>query len=281
MSKQRVISESTGLYKLSIVNKQQQAEENPPRNDEAPLEPTRKGLPLTIPLESGHDSESSVDLSRSSTLDGQSKVSEALLYELAAKRRQVVELKQQLSQAERELSALEHKCRDLSQENKPQSQERLHEISSKFQKTLQDVNSSPRMIKSKQSISNFFNKDSAVDPLDSQPKLPPRLPSRPKPPVAPMKPSFLQATASKFQEIKSQQSQSPFFAKLMDKWQDFNVNEEEEAEFDDQRSTDQFYIKSKLDYDDDEEVPSEPDESEIFGYGGPTVSTYKRTGKPA
>ncbi|CAR24102.1 Acf4p [Lachancea thermotolerans CBS 6340] len=273
MSSQRVISESTGLYKLSIVNKQK----NSTGSEEEITEPTKpetpkKGLPLSSPVRKGSKLESSPTRGGKVESDEPGSFSESLLYELAAKRRQVVELKQQLQHAEKELETLEQKCKRIGQAEKtPGSPERLHEITAKLQDTWRGVNSSPTVLKSKQSISNFFNaKDQAFEAENPQP-----LPTN-------TKSSYSQMMASKLQNIRNQQTQSPFLKKLVSKWQDFSVNEAEEEEFDNGRPTDKYYIKSKLDYDDDEEISSESElemdkaSTATDLDGGPVVSTFKR-----
>ncbi|SCV02886.1 LAMI_0H03774g1_1 [Lachancea mirantina] len=267
MSKQRVISESTGLYKLSIVNKQQ-SERDQDSKDEG-IEKTRedlqkKGLPLSVPVRTRP-----VPAVPSGTRDGlptskpkteHSQFSEDLLFQLASKRRHVVELKEQLAKAERELGVLEQKCIDMSVIDRGGDRpEKLQDFSHKIHQTFKDVNSSPGVIKSKQSISNFFNKDVPLKEIT-----PTRSPTRSESPqpssISPTRSSnLLQMTSSKFRDLKNGHTQSPFLNRLMNKWQDFNVNDAEEEEFDSTRNTDQFYIKSKPDYDDDEEIETESD----------------------
>ncbi|CUS22161.1 LAQU0S04e09582g1_1 [Lachancea quebecensis] len=273
MSNQRVISESTGLYKLSIVNKQKNSTGSEEEITEPPKPETpKKGLPLSSPIRKGSKLESSPTREDNVGLNEPGSFSESLLYELAAKRRQVVELKQQLQHAEKELETLEQRCKKIGQADKtPGSPERLHEITSKLQDTWRDVNSSPTVLKSRQSISNFFNTKEQVGQTES---------SQPRPKNS--KASYSQIMAGKLQNIKNQQTQSPFLKKLVSKWQDFTVNEAEEEEFDNGRPTEKYYIKSKLDYDDDEEISSEGElENDKVSFatdlgGGPVVSTFKR-----
>lgn len=135
------------------------------------------------------------------------------------------------------------------------SPEKIQELTNKLQETWKGV-------KSKQSISNLFGTRNQAAQADSA-----RSTTTPREP--PKKPSYLQITSEKLQRLKESKSGSPFFDKLVSKWQDFAVNEADEETFDEERPTEKYYIKSKLDYDDDEEVPSETD-SESEAHSGIT-----------
>ncbi|SCV03941.1 LANO_0G07184g1_1 [Lachancea nothofagi CBS 11611] len=269
MSGQRVISESTGLYRLSIVNKQKNTANEVDSANQEPLhtEMPKKGLPLQSPIRSTANKENSAQSDLKQDLDNPNSFSDKLLYDLATKRRQVVELKEQLSKAERELDTLEHKFEARGESgNALLSPEKFQMLTSRLQQKIEDVNSNPRVIKSKQSISNFF-----------QPR---RVSTEPSANTPESKPSRLQFTSNKVQNQRQQQSQAPFLDKLRSKWQEFAVNEQDEDKFDSERPVEEYYIKSKLDYDDEEEIPTETEsdaESKLSDMGGqPVISTFKR-----
>ncbi|SCU91166.1 LADA_0F08482g1_1 [Lachancea dasiensis] len=270
MSKQRVISESTGLYRLSIVNKQKDSpgssqEDESRSNQESP----KKGLLISSPVKSRLRMDTDGVASPETDSKESHKFSERLLYDLAAKRRQVVELKQELIRAEKELDVLQRECEDFGKMDTSTliSPEKFQMLTSKLQQTIEDVNCSPKVIKSKQSISNFFQQRSNPNGTDNK--------------GLTEKPSRLRLTANKFQNLsRKSPTQSPFLDKLINKWQDFSVSEQDEEKFDTERPTDNFYIKSKFDYDEDEEISSETESdsgSKMSDLGNdPVLSTFKR-----
>ncbi|SCU96624.1 LAFA_0G07250g1_1 [Lachancea sp. 'fantastica'] len=267
MSKQRIISESTGLYKLSIVNKQKD-QENDCGNEETTssvLESPRRGLPISSPVRSPAKCASPVQNSPSRDTVSVEATREKLFYELASKRRNVMELKQQLLRAEQELETLELQCKEINEpERTTGSPDKLHKLASRFQQTLDEVNSNSRVIKSKQSIGNFFQSRKMGNEQD--------LPSNTQ------ESTSQSPFANKFRNMRNSDAPPAFFDKLINKWQSFTVNEEDEDAFDKDRPTDKFYIKSKLDYDEDEEITSESDDaSQLSNLGeDAVVSTYKR-----
>ncbi|SCV02496.1 LAME_0H01838g1_1 [Lachancea meyersii CBS 8951] len=267
MSKQRVISESTGLYRLSIVNKHNSSENDHEIevSNVATPETPRKGLPISSPVRSPVKCASPAQMNSVRDAAPADSFSEQLLYKLASKRRQVVELKQQLLRAEHELESLEHQCKELSQSEKTvNSPDKLHKLTSRLQQTLEEVNSNPRLIKSKQSIGNFFQARKARPEADSL--------------SIEEEPARSSPIANRFQKLRSSHAHPAFFDNLINKWQSFAVNEEDEHKFDSERPTEKYHIKSKLDYDDDEEITSESDDhSKLSDLGEDAViSTFKR-----
>lgn len=273
MSNQRVISESTGLYRLSIVKKQENNTADKPLQDD--VETPKKGLPLAVPLGSptrikhnnANGSPTSISPSPSS-----SQLPETLLYELASKRRQVVELRQRLAQAEKDLQMLEEKCMNASQA----PNDKIQIFTKKLQRTFQDVNNNPTVLKSRQSISNFFNAESNEEKKNEGAK------SLSNTNLG-TRPSFLQLTASRLQNLKDGKTDSPLLNRLRDKFNEFTVNEEEEEEFDKREPQKEYYLKDKMDYDDDEEisdgddvVSKETENESDFEDGDVVVSTFKR-----
>ncbi|CEP64580.1 Acf4p LALA0_S12e02190g [Lachancea lanzarotensis] len=267
MSKQRVISESTGLYRLSIVNKQKDLDadsENEHTARPAPETP-RKGLSISSPVKSPAKCASPVHENPSRGTASFENSREKLFFELASKRRHVIELKQQLMRAEQELESLELQCRDIGEpERATGSQDKFHKLTSRLQQTLDEVNSSSRVIKSKQSIGNFFQSRK----LGNERELPPIIQEK----------INQSPFVNKSRDMRKSETPPAFFDKLINKWQNFAVNEQDEDTFDKERPTDKFYIKTKLDYDDDEEITSESDDASNLSNLGedPVVSTYKR-----
>lgn len=227
----RIVSNPVELHKLSIVDKHTGSRDvsptrlAPAEQGNAPQSPRRLGLQISLPIESSpvKDTES-LELSPVSshtTSRRQSAASEHdILFKLAAKEREIVELEQKLHTARKELHLLESQYRSTVPTNSPSKNEVIQNWSKRVQRTLDDVNNSPNVIKSKKSISSFFN----AEPQQPQ--------SRGK---------------------------GGFFQNLVDKFNEFSVAEDEEEEFDrtQNKQKDDFYLKEKLDYDDDEEVVNE------------------------
>lgn len=246
----RNVSNPIELHKLSIVDKQQETSPTRLANPgspqiKPPSSPRRQGIQISLPLGSSPVRErASVDLTpvssppksqRNSVSSSQSEdQSHDVLYKLAAKEREIVELEQKLQSAKRELSLLESQYRSMLagqadshgsvNSNNNRKDVVMQNLSRKFQRTLDEVNNSPNVLKSKKSISNFFNGET------SQPR-----------------------------SVEKPKTNGGFFQNLMDKFNDFSVAEDEEEEFDRTQNTqkDDFYLKEKLEYDDEEDIPNE------------------------
>lgn len=267
---QRQVSDSLDLNlpKFSLVDKQRR-ENSPTRlataaqiNRSNASSPRRQGIQISLPIESSvardHDlgdqqPEASITTPKRNSVSSdhvydsqtpQMDQNQDLLYKLAAKKRQIVELEQALNLARKELHVLEtryesvvspkanpnsslnnHENGNANSPMKPKN-ELMQNWSKRVQKTLDEVNNSPNVIKSKQSISSFFNGE---------------------------------VNAPNTQERANESTRPSFFQNILDKFNEFSVAEEEEEEFDRTQNSqiDQFYLKDKLDYDDEEEIPNE------------------------
>lgn len=247
----RITSNPVELHKLSIVDKQtdnRTRDASPTRltpgaqrNAPPPPSPRRLGLQISLPIESSpvKDTES-IELSPVSSQSNSRRDSASsdhgkqdLLYKLAAKEREIVELEQKLQTARKELHLLESHYRSTvprqpaSSGTAQNTNDVIQHWSKRVQRTLDDVNNSPNVIRSKKSISTFFNADQ-------------------QPPQAGAK--------------------GGFFQNLVDKFSEFSVAEDEEEEFDrtQNKQKDDFYLKEKLDYDDEEEIGNEPTGSTLL-----------------
>lgn len=244
----RNVSNPIELHKLSIVDKQQDTSPvrlgNPSEPQiRPPSSPRRQGIQISLPLESSPAKEAApveltpVSSPPKSKRDSVSSIQsegqgQDLLYKLAAKEREIVELEQKLQLAKRELYLLENHYRSVvagqSNSHNNESPHRKEDViqnwSRKFQKRFDEVNNSPNVLRSKKSISNFFNGEVT----------PQRAPEEPK--------------------VKG-----GFFQNLMDKFNDFSVAEAEEEEFDrtQNKQKDDFYLKETYEYDDEEEIANE------------------------
>lgn len=262
----RNVSNPIELHKLSIVDKRQEG--SPTRLSNAnsqikpPSSPRRQGIQIALPLESSpakdHDPLDVTPVStpprskRNSVSSVQSESqSQDLLYKLAAKEREIVELEQKLQLAKKELLLLENHYRSVvaGQSNwrntvssgTYRKDDVIQNLSKKFQKTLDEVNNSPNVLKSKKSISNFFNGETNATRSAEEPK-----------------------------------TRGGFFQNLMDK---FNVTEAEEEEFDRTQNSqkDEFYLKEKLEYDDDEDIENEETGATLLDVQDPRLrNIYKR-----
>lgn len=312
---QRMVSNPVELQKLSIVDKQSriQKDQNSSSRDASPTRlsaaapihpgassPRRQGIQICLPIESSPAKEIDTgdSSSISSTTPKRGSISsdhnpaiqqqqQDLLFKLAAKKRHIVELEQELQLAKKDLTFLETKYRYIVSDpqasanfnmNGEPKNEMMQNWSKRVQQTFDEVNNSPNVIKSKKSISNFFNgepisntnSNSSSIPSNNMTKpLPPPRPSprtnsRPPPPPRPRSKEHIP------------QGRQGFLQNLKDKFNEFTVAEEEEEEFDrtQNKHKDDFYLKEKLDYDDDEEVEAE----EVGGtlLGEQPKSIYKR-----
>lgn len=249
----RIVSNPVELHKLSIVDKQTENRSRdasptrlvPSGQVNPPQSPRRLGLQISLPIESSpvKDTESlelsPVSSHTTSRRDSQSSAhsKQDLLFKLAAKEREIVELEQKLQTARKELHILESHYRSTvpgqpqGSVNAQNKNDVIQNWSKRVQRTLDEVNNSPNVIRSKKSISNFFNPEG-------------------QPPQAKGKGGFLQNLVEKFNE--------------------FTVAEDEEEEFDrtQNKQGDDFYLKEKLDYDDEEEIADEPTGSTLLDVKG-------------
>lgn len=230
--------------------------------------PRRQGIQLSIPIQSspmknyeindGSSINNSVTTPRNSfgsdfDRTGQMEQNQDLLYKLAAKKRQIVELQQGLELAKKELHILESRYKlTLSPDANPNysahndgaysnsstkaKNEKLQPWQKRMQQTLADVNNSPNVLKSKQSISSFFNNDAG-------------------------------STKQLKQDLNENTAKPTFFQSILDKFNEFSVAEEEEEEFDrtQNQQKDSFYLKDKLDYDEEEEIENEETGHTLIG----------------
>lgn len=115
LKKERIVSESTGLIKFSI--KKPTAEDSPERKQHAPT------IPIFVPIDQD-------------TVDAKPTEND-LLFQMAAKQRQIMELKDQLKLAEQELSALEDQ---YNSQNIPTTPTRKQPISETIKKSTSILN---------------------------------------------------------------------------------------------------------------------------------------------
>lgn len=313
---QRVVSNPIELQKLSIVDKQsrKQEDQNSSSRNASPTRlavaapihagtssPRRQGIQISLPIESSpsKDIDTGDSSSMSSTTPKRGSVSsdhnpalqqqqqyQDLLFKLAAKKRQIVELEQELQAAKKDLTILETKYRyivsdpqaspNLNMNAEPKN-EMIQNWSKRVQKTLDEVNNSPNVLKSKKSISNFFNGDplpnTSSPGISSNTMTKPVPPPRPSPRTTNSRPPPPPRPRSKEYVPQARQG---FLQNLRDKFNEFTVAEEEEEEFDrtQNKHKDDFYLKEKLDYDDDEEVETEAVGGTLLG--DHPKSVYKR-----
>lgn len=193
--------------------------------------------------------------------------SEDGLYKLASKQREIFELEQKLKQARVELKQLEEEVgKSLGYAGMPQES-----LRNRLQKRIEEVNRSPNVIRTKQSMSNLIQRGNtlfmdgsssargatdrdmrtdqrrsahahAAAPAQAQPSAHrqngPPLPSRPREP------------------------QKNFFKSIVDK---FHEMTQEEEDFDDQTTSnhkDKYYIGETYGYDQDEEDEDPEDHGE-------------------
>ncbi|QLQ79056.1 hypothetical protein HG537_0B04030 [Torulaspora globosa] len=265
----RNVSNPIELHKLSIVDKRQEGSPTRLSNTNSqikpPSSPRKQGIQIALPLESSPvKDQDSLDLTpasspprskRNSVSSAQSDTqSQDLLYKLAAKEREIVELEQKLQLAKKELLLLENHYRSVvaGQSNlrntvssvSYRKDDVIQNLSKKFQKTLDEVNNSPNVLKSKKSISNFFNGETNTTRSAEEPK-----------------------------------GRGGFFQNLIDKFNDFSVAEVEEEEFDRTQNShkDDFYLKEKLEYDDDEDIENEETGATLLDVQDPRLrNIYKR-----
>ncbi|AET39684.1 Acf4p Ecym_4663 [Eremothecium cymbalariae DBVPG len=194
-----------------------------------------------------------------------------LLCQLSTKRRLVHELEFQLREAKKELQELEKQTARYGNASRSNGGVPLgqslggslpgQEFTNLLQRKIKDVHNSAALAKGKQSISSFFQ--------DVQPA-----PVLAKSGTVKSKPSLLQLTQSKLQSLKvssngdenNNRGVTNFFGMLKDKFQEFNVNEDEEHEFDGDRDLDRFCLKEKMEYDSEEEVSSEEVDHNFSGF---------------
>ncbi|EDO17908.1 hypothetical protein Kpol_1010p23 [Vanderwaltozyma polyspora DSM 70294] len=217
-----------------------------PLKDLVSASPRRTGIQLSLPVESTPTKKfnskeqlsKDTDISKDQFADNDEY--QGLLYKLASKRRLVIELREQLKSEEKELKLIEEELSKftLSSSNNKQGKETskspmntqntdfIGNLSKQIHKAIDDVNNSPNVIQGKKSISNFFAAKSA----ETQPN--------------------------------RNSASTPFFKQLMDKFNEFSVNEDEEDEFDKSRSTDEYFVKdanTNYEYDDENIIEEEPE----------------------
>lgn len=248
----RVVSQPLDLHSFSIVNKRVDSVEankdvavetnktiqdtqhkvhleRLPPPDIKPTSPRRAGIQLSLPLESTPTRERQSFDNPNRSPEGQvnDENYQQLLYKLAFKKRTITELTEQLKSEKKELKVIEESLSKYASSNSgglnnsmtalngSGSNDFIQNWSKQLHKTIDDVNNSPNVIKGKKSITNFFNKNEQ-QPVDTN--------------------------------VSSNQG-TPFFKQLMNKFNEFKVNEDEEEEFDKSRKTDEFFVStSTLNY---------------------------------
>ncbi|AQZ15518.1 ACF4 (YJR083C) [Zygosaccharomyces parabailii] len=229
-------NQRVGLQKMSLVDKQSRSSID---GDSASSDSARKqGLQLSIALDASPDR-------TSSGLNEQE-----MLYALAAKKRQIVELEHELRLARRDLKQLETQYRSAVEP--PQSQ--LQSWHDKVQRTIEN------------------NRGQLTNPLSSLLGYGSDPGKRPPPPPLPPR----RDSGSTAKSVGGNASGSGgFIQSIVDKFQEFRVDEEEEAEFDktQNKQMDDFYLKEKHDYDDEEEIEEEETGGTLLGR---TTQLYRR-----
>ncbi|AQZ18721.1 ACF4 (YJR083C) [Zygosaccharomyces parabailii] len=220
-------NQRVGLQKMSLVDKQSRSSID---GESASSDSARKqGLQLSIALDASPDRSSS-------GLNEQE-----MLYALAAKKRQIVELEHELRLARRDLKQLETQYRSVMEP--PQSQ--LQSWHDKVQRTLEN------------------NRGQLTNPLSSLLGYGSEAGKRPPPPPPPRRDS-----GSTTKSVGGNASSSGgFLQSIVDKFQEFRVDEEEEEEFDktQNKQMNDFYLKEKHDYDDEEEIEEEETGGTLLG----------------
>lgn len=221
------MNQRVGLQKMSLVDKQSRSSID---GESASSDSARKqGLQLSIALDASPDRSSS-DLNE-----------QEMLYALAAKKRQIVELEHELRLARRDLKQLETQYRSVVEP--PQSQ--LQSWHDKVQRTLEN------------------NRGQLTNPLSSLLGYGSEPGKRPPPPLPPRR-----GSGNMTKSVGGNASGSGgFLQSIVDKFQEFRVDEEEEEEFDktQNKQMDDFYLKEKHDYDEGEEIEEEETGGTLLG----------------
>ncbi|AGO11426.1 AaceriACR180Wp [[Ashbya] aceris (nom. inval.)] len=188
---------------------------------------------------------------------------DSLRYQISAKQRHIAELEFQLQHAQEELRELQLRASGKT-EGTPSN-----EFARLLHKKMQEVNQSPAVRRSKESIGNFLQEvQGGSGPFVGGGALKTRLQS--------LKPSGA-AEKSLRAPVAETTGAGGFFGMLKDKLQELALNEEEESEFDREMTSDNFYLKDKLDYDSEEEVLSEEVDNNFTGTKYPLKTSNKHT----
>lgn len=305
---QRIVSQPIELHKLSIVDKHSQDQQQQqsvhsglqsPRVT-TPLKPKRLAIPISSPQRS---SVQNGFVNQSPVSDNTSPVSadQDLIYNLAAKQREINELNLKLQAAQKELKQLELKFKNTLPQNEQQkfnsqnSNEYLSTFSRKIQQTLVDVNNSPNVLKSKRSINDFFNKSNRTTNDNSNNTMPIRRPNRSpnrtqqrvpdtgpsltskansisRPPPLPSR-----DTKRNFNTTAPVVDDTPFLQRIMNKFSQMNTEEEEFDDFMEKGRSkkDNYIIKESMVYEYDE-VRSDDDDEEFEPMGDIPIHLFKR-----
>ena len=190
---------------------------------------------------------------------------DSLRYQISAKERHIAELEFQLQQARKELRELQTRA-----SGKKEGTPAANEFTRLLHKKMQEVNQSPAVRRSKESIENFLQEvQSGSGPFVGGAALKTRLQS--------LKPGGASEHSLRGSTAETAGA-AGFFGMLKGKLQELALDEEEESEFDrEMNNSETFYLKDKLDYDSEEEVLSEEVDNNFTGNKYPQKLTNKHT----
>ncbi|CCC70376.1 hypothetical protein NCAS_0E03060 [Naumovozyma castellii] len=275
---QRVISQPIELQKLSLVNKQQKNASSTVSTPTIPKKPINMQIPITSPVkpidfstdddndyDDDYEEEESYVMASPTRKNQNATDNEDLIYQLASKQREITELEALLNKARDQLKSLEIQFRDSLPRDGPVQLGASNKVwLSVMQRKINEVNNSPNVIRGKKSISNFFTNtantvNAKYNNMQTQTQT-----QRPVPPP----PS------------RSKTRGGTFLSSLVEKFNEFNVDEAEEDEFDESHSNvrDKFYLKEQFGCEEDEDVEDTIADEPLHNMESIPASVFQRYG---